>query len=282
MKKIIITRGLPASGKTTFARELMAKDQMYKRINRDSLREMIDNGQWSGSKEKYIKRAEIVLTELYLEDGFNVIVDDCNLSDTAETIWGNIAKQFGAEFEVKDFRSVPLDECLKRDQKRTNYVGEKVIRQMYRQFLEPKPLKIEVNQDLPWTIICDLDGTLALFGDANPYDRDFSKDEINVTIKNILHRYIGNNCRIIIVSGRDGKYEKVTREWLDHYDVPYDDLFMRTADDKRKDVIIKQEIYDANIKGKYNVLFVLDDRDQVVELWRSLGLTCLQVNFGNF
>jgi hypothetical protein len=57
---------------------------------------------------------------------------------------------------------------------------------------------------------------------------------------------------------------------------------MRQTDDNRKDSIIKEEIYDAHIRGKYNVLFVLDDRDQVVQMWRSLGLTVLQCNEGDF
>jgi len=50
----------------------------------------------------------------------------------------------------------------------------------------------------------------------------------------------------------------------------------------RKDVIIKQEIYEEHIKDKYDVLFVMDDRNQVVEFWRSIGLTCFQVAEGNF
>jgi hypothetical protein len=57
---------------------------------------------------------------------------------------------------------------------------------------------------------------------------------------------------------------------------------MRAEGDTRKDSIIKEEIYRAEIENKYNVLFVLDDRNQVVELWRRLGLTCLQVAEGNF
>jgi hypothetical protein len=52
--------------------------------------------------------------------------------------------------------------------------------------------------------------------------------------------------------------------------------------DMRKDAVIKQELFDKYVAGKYNVLFVLDDRNQVVDFWRSIGLTCFQVNYGNF
>jgi hypothetical protein len=57
---------------------------------------------------------------------------------------------------------------------------------------------------------------------------------------------------------------------------------MRSAGDMRKDSIVKEEIYRQEILGRYNVWFVLDDRNQVVDMWRLLGLRCLQVAPGNF
>ncbi len=57
---------------------------------------------------------------------------------------------------------------------------------------------------------------------------------------------------------------------------------MRQEGDTRKDVLVKQEIYEREIKGRYNVLFVLDDRQQVVDGWRALGLTVFQVAPGDF
>ena len=125
---------------------------------------------------------------------------------------------------------------------------------------------------------------MALFGDKNPYKRDFSKDEINQPIWNILKTYdaFSEDQRIILLSGRSAEYRDITEKWLADNGVSYDALFMRAAGDVRKDSIIKEEIYRAEIENKYNVLFVLDDRDQVVQLWRSLGLTCLQVAEGNF
>jgi hypothetical protein len=57
---------------------------------------------------------------------------------------------------------------------------------------------------------------------------------------------------------------------------------MRKADDYRKDSIIKKEIYDNDIFPRYNVLFVYDDRNQVVEMWRGLGVKVFQVELGNF
>lgn len=136
---------------------------------------------------------------------------------------------------------------------------------------------------MPRAIICDLDGTLALMGDRKPYgkDIDVSKDVINEPVRYILD---GNDQynEILFVSGREDTHRIATQEWLDRYGFGGHPLFMRKEGDYRKDTVIKEEIYNAEIKGKYNVLVVLDDRNQVVDLWRSLGLTCLQVAPGDF
>ncbi len=73
-----------------------------------------------------------------------------------------------------------------------------------------------------------------------------------------------------------------TMKWLNDNGIKFDDLYMRFTNDSRIDSIVKQEIYEMCIKDKYNVLFVLDDRDQVVNMWREQGLKCLQVAEGNF
>jgi hypothetical protein len=85
------------------------------------------------------------------------------------------------------------------------------------------------------------------------------------------------------MSGREDNARAATLRWLEKYKIPFQQLHMRATDDKRKDSIIKKELYEAKVKGKYFVQFVLDDRNQVVDLWRlELGLPCLQVNYGDF
>lgn len=79
------------------------------------------------------------------------------------------------------------------------------------------------------------------------------------------------------------KYRRVTEAWLNHNGITrYKNLYMRKNGDKRKDYVVKKELYETHIKETYEVLFVLEDRDQVVKMWRDLGLTCLQVAYGNF
>jgi hypothetical protein len=87
---------------------------------------------------------------------------------------------------------------------------------------------------------------------------------------------------IVIVSGREAICKPETEQWLADNGIRYDELYMRAAEDKRDDRIVKQEIYEANIKPRFNVRFVLDDRDRVVKMWREQGLKVLQVAEGDF
>jgi hydroxymethylpyrimidine pyrophosphatase-like HAD family hydrolase len=141
---------------------------------------------------------------------------------------------------------------------------------------------------LPLAIICDLDGTLALLNGRSPYDASTcEQDVLNKPVADIVRRYlIDKDVKVFFVSGREDKFKRQTDSFISvHFkDIPELDyrLIMRKSGDYRKDSEIKKEIYDKYIRGKYDVLFVLDDRDQVVKYWRSEGLTCLQVDYGNF
>lgn len=293
MQKIIFTRGLPASGKTSWAKGFIEErgtdyGEKWKRINKDDLRAMLDNGNWSRDKEKFILTARDMLLLSALTNGFNVIIDDTGFAPKHEEQFKKLLealykdKKIEVKLEVKDFTSVSLEECLKRDSERAKPVGAKAIIKMYNTYLRPPVKKVEVIKGLPDAIICDIDGTLALF-DGNPYDRDFSKDVVAEEVKHIVNNYHSMGFRTIIVSGRKNKHFEVTQKWLEDNNILYDELHMpRSESDWRKDYILKEEIYNDNIKGKYNVFFVLDDRDQVVRLWRNLGLKCLQVADGDF
>lgn len=138
-------------------------------------------------------------------------------------------------------------------------------------------------------IIVDIDGTLALKGERSPYDWSrVGEDKVNEPIHNLLWRFAhgykdwGDEINFILVSGRDEICRPQTKRWIKENKIVCDALFMRPQGNTEKDTIIKERIYREHIEGKYNVLFVLDDRDQVVKMWRSLGLTCLQVAEGNF
>lgn len=142
-------------------------------------------------------------------------------------------------------------------------------------------------------IIFDLDGTLAEINHRVKYVEQETKDwksfyeripfdNVNVWCLELLKSMKNNNYKIIIVTGRGEKYASLSKDWLKNHDIFYDEIYFRKMKDRRADQIIKQEIYEEHIKGKYDILFVVDDRLQVVEMWRMLGLVCLQCDWGDF
>jgi len=138
--------------------------------------------------------------------------------------------------------------------------------------------------DLKQAIICDIDGTIADKGNRDPYDYDnVGLDTPKKEIIKIIQWAYSNGIVILYVSGRDDCCYKHTADWIDTYvQTRLNKIWMRKNKDNRKDSIVKREIYDQKIKDKYEVLFVLDDRNQTVKMWRQLGLTCLQVADGDF
>ena len=291
MQKIIICRGLPASGKTKWSRDYQELHHDAKRINKDDLRAMMDL-RWSHDNEKHILQCRDELIELAILNGFDVIVDDTNLAPKHEKrirelvkSWADIYKDHDGkpmeiEVVIQDFTDVPIETCIERDRNRTNYVGESVITDMYTKYINP-PTIVGYDKNLSDCIIVDIDGTICHMSDRGIYEWDKVgtdiKDEV---IADIISRY--GEAYIILVSGRNDRCRDITERWLEENKIQYNDLFMRKDGDMRKDVVVKKEIYEAEIKDKYNVLFVLDDRNQTVRGWRDLGLKTLQVADGSF
>lgn len=242
---------------------------------------MLDGGKWSKSNEKQILLIRDTFVESFLREGINVIVDDTNFAPKHEARLRQIARDMNAEFEIKIF-DADVEDCIERDKARPNGVGETVIRRMWRDFVIPKTTVVE-DGTLPTAVLCDLDGTLADISWRNPYDAsDVSQDKLKPMTRYVLDLATKDGNHVIYISGREEKDRLPSEEWLKGHDCPPGPLFMRATGDKRKDWIIKQEIFDREIRGKYNVLFVLDDRTQVVETWRAMGLTCFQVAEGDF
>lgn len=283
MKKIILTKGLPASGKTTWAKQMLKDNPgQYKRINKDDLRAMLDDGKWSKGNEKFILETRDHLIAEALKKGKHVIVDDTNLhSKHKNHIW-RIASENDAIVEVKDFTDVPLDMCIFRDQKRENPVGEKVIRDMYEQFLKSETEKYVPDTSLQPAYIFDIDGTLAKMCDRGPYDWDkVGTDHLNENVAQVLQELKEAGSEILVFTGRDGVCEKETIQWLTDNEVWYTEFRIRPEGNIEKDSVIKRRFFDE-LSTKYCIKGVFDDRNQVVDMWRDLGLQCYQVNYGDF
>lgn len=297
---LTLTKGLPASGKSTWAKEQVAKSQgKTKRVNKDDLRAMIDS-KWTKHKEKFIITARNALITAALEEGFNVIVDDTHLAGNHIKELTVLGKLLGAEVIINDsFLEVPLQTCIERDRKRASKggkVGHKVILRMAKSagLIEQDALPDnlytcdatrywkEWDNELPYCIICDLDGTLSIMhNNRSPFEADKSDtDLLNVPVAQILKDL--TDTKIILFSGRSDDGKAQTEKWLKDNDIPYDELHMRVAGDCQGDGTLKEDMYKDHIEGKYNVRYVLDDRDVVVAKWRELGLLCLQVYYGDF
>ena len=88
---------------------------------------------------------------------------------------------------------------------------------------------------------------------------------------------------IIILTGRQERFSKITKEWLSDNNVIYDLIYMRKDNDNSKDSKVKKTIYEKYIRDNFNIEFISDDRNQVVKMWREeLGIKCFQVNYGDF
>lgn len=287
MSFLIATRGLPGSGKSTWA-ERTAKHTPYLTIvNKDNIRKKLVATGWTWSKERekdVIAERDRLIVEA-LSNGISVISSDTNFGNHIKRLQ-DIAFRKGATFSVKDFTHVPLETCIERDSKRTEgKVGEEVIRTMYNKYIKPQDAEpYTPKPGTPPAIICDLDGTLAIFkGLRGPYDyAKCAKDRINPPILSIIRLFSEQNYAIVYCSGREDSARFPTEDFLATNGCPKGPLFMRASGDHRKDYIVKQELFDQHIRDNYNVKFVLDDRDQVVQMWRRLGLTCLQVADGAF
>jgi FMN phosphatase YigB (HAD superfamily) len=142
-------------------------------------------------------------------------------------------------------------------------------------------------------IVCDLDGTLCdaahrrhLVDGSQPRDWDQFYDRCDMDpphydvleLINTLHQ----KYNLVYVTGRVERVRKKTEAWLRRHYAPYGPVFMRPDGDHRQDYVLKEEIAACEGLTKNSVLVALDDRDQVVEMWRRLGIRCLQVAKGNF
>ena len=230
-----------------------------------------------------------------IEKCFNTSVEECISRDAKRTGYAQVGEKI-----IKDMaRGAGLDKKRVLHDKETYY--------------EPRgdSFRLVVQDDsLPKAVMCDLDGTLAIIGDRTPYDATDCDviDKPNWAVINCVLAMHAQGVKVLFMSGRDQKYRAETQRFIEKYcraplywvlsagddklskeaSIPYE-LHMRgeTAPDpekldQRKDSVIKQELFDAHVRDKFNVLFVLDDRNQVVDFWRSIGLPTFQVAPGNF
>lgn len=296
---VILTTGLPGSGKSTWVvNELAYYGDEAIAVSRDDIRKMI--GCFPiGNKEQenLVSKIQDDIIVRGVKAGKRVYVHDTNLNSKSPT---RIKKLFDGDvvFLVQDFTGVPVEVCIERDSHRESPVGEKVIRNMARQLQKPWRLTEEFMNDkvlspplvydpkLPWCVVFDTDGTTA-HHNRSPYDyarcyTDTVDPNIKMLLRIINEQGAFDRIHLIGMSGRPDTWRDMTEQWYRTNNIWYDEFHMRPAGDSRPDTVIKQEMYDQHIRGKYNVLVHLDDRNSVVRAIRKLGVKVLQAAPGDF
>lgn len=141
MSKLIICRGLPASGKSTWAKQWVLEDPEHRvRINQDDIRLMLGK-YWVPSREKLVQEIQFDAVVEALSKEFDVVIDNTNLNKKVLDGFNRLIKTFeNYEIEYKDFFDTPLSVCIERDKNRDLQVTEKVIRSFYNNYKDKYPL----------------------------------------------------------------------------------------------------------------------------------------------
>lgn len=299
---LTLTRGLSASGKSTWAEDMVKSTDQIIRLERDLLRDQLfghrDYSRLTSADEQMVSVIQKAMAVAAFKAGKSVIVSDTNLRATYVREWAKLAAIHGVNFEIVDFDSVSVDQLVERDKNRQHEVGEKLIRDMAAKFLKKgKLVPVDVSKELvnslkiepyanptnlPTAIIVDIDGTLATMHGRSPYEWHRVGEDSPVQAVISAVRTAAYYNRIIVMSGRDESCRYITETWLGQYLGVGFQLYMRPEGDNRKDDLVKYELFNKYVRDEFHVSYVLDDRDQVVKMWRSLGLPCFQVNYGDF
>lgn len=304
MIKVEMLVGIPGSGKSSYAKLVIAKDpDNWVRVNNDDLRAMMNGSVWSAEYEKMITDARNFLIKEALKKGKNVIVDNLNLNRRHFDDVCKIAKSARKDIQVyeKSF-FVELDEAIARDSKREGKacVGESVIRKWWKdsggkqhKFYKPR---VEIfktthgsakdvepmvqDESLPRAVIFDNDGTISLLNGRNPYDASTcDEDSPHKHVIECMKLYFNAGYKILFVSGREDKDRAPTeRFYQKHFPEVTYELFMRPTGSMEKDVVVKERIFNENIKNKYFVAGWFDDRLQVSRWVHDIGLPLFRVN----
>lgn len=291
MSRLILTVGISNSGKSYWAEQFCEDNPEYINLNRDDIRARdytysgeVQDYKFTKQKEKDVTITQERLADFAMIKGKNIIISDTNLNPKTRLKWQEWAKLNGYEYEEKVFNVEPHI-CIKRSLKRDYTVPPHIINKQYvqmREYLGFEPYRHDPKISRK-AIIYDMDGTLACMeGIRKPFDwKECINDKPRWTVINMLNKY-SEDYDIVIMSGRDSICRPETEQWLKAYGVKYDYLFMRKEGDERSDPIIKEELFNEYVKPHVNVIFVVDDRQRMVDHWRNMGVECWQVQSGDF
>lgn len=277
--RAILTVGISASGKSTYAREM--EDRGFTDVNRDFIRFNIvaPGATWATYKFTKAREAEVTkIQEQMIMAAWgmsqDVTISDTNLSPKVRARLTQILTDVGYEVELKAF-PITFEEAYKRDNLRANGVGKDIL---YTQWLAWNDFigrrTYTPDPSLPKAVIFDIDGTLAdMAGKRGPFEwTKVGGDEMRPLIVDMADKYFDQDYTVIVLSGRDSVCYNETKEWLYDKFIFFDHLYMRPVGDMRKDNAVKEEIFWTHLADKYNIVACVDDRPQMIRLWHELRI----------
>lgn len=281
--KAIVTVGISASGKTSWAEDFVKRNLGWANINRDDTRfRLFNNGIRDWSKYKFSRKNEMEVSEdierqiaKAADLAINLVISDTNLNPTfREKLCENL-ESYGYEVVLKDF-PVSFEEAVKRDNARSGGVGHNIIYTQYQSWLTyierkryiPDPTK-------PSAILVDIDGTVAKMHNRGPFQWDrVGEDLPNENVIKLVKSFTKDeDCTVVFMSGRDESCKVLTKEWL--VDNGFDQgfrLLMRPEGSYEKDTKVKEDLFWDHVAENYYIKFAIDDRPCIIRLWRELGI----------
>ena len=287
--KAIITVGVSASGKTTWARNFIKTTQEpWAIVCRDDIRADLTEAagkEWSWANWNWKRENEVTAVAedhiaRYAAAGISVIIADTNLNADRRVQLVKKLQGLGYDAEVKVFH-IDYATAVKRDAARENGVGPSVIATQFQQYNKEFVQQYKGTPGRHLTVVVDIDGTLADHKRRNLRGSfDWAKvgvDDVNEYVRDTVEGLRSQGYCVVVLSGRDSVCRKETEDWLDRHKIEYHDLFMRAEGDSRSDDIVKAELFWQHVAPYYNVKLVIDDRPKVVRLWQSMGINTLAV-----
>jgi adenylate kinase family enzyme len=303
---ITILVGCPGSGKSTYANDMINNDGDHGaatvRVSQD------DQGK-AGHMEVFARA---------LANKQDIIVDRMNFDKAQRNRYLEPAKKAGYNTVIVVFH-VPMATCLERCNARTDHPtikdsksASQAVNFFFCNYERVSDDEANLVKRRGWivngpkAVVCDLDGTLCNVEHRRHFVRPpegvkknwpaffagIPNDTVNEACEALLRSMALSGHEIVYCSGRGDNERKATVEWLNKFglDLFYSEyrsfdrapLYMRGRHDSRRDDIVKEIILDFEILTRYTPVFMIDDRDQVVAMWRRRGFTCLQIDYGDF